>query len=1112
MLRVSCAAGLACVLSRRGLVAARLGVVLSAAVVVVVMGGVGVAGAAGLPASGWSVQSVAEPTSFSASVGGASYKVEVTNVGSVASAGVYTVVDRLPAGLTAAGASWSATNSFRGEASEEGVCTVEEAGAVVRCTREESIPSLTPSLRLIEISVTVGAGAEGTLVNHVEMFGGGAVATATTDTPTVVTQGSPVPLGFGLSQFGLSLRGPAGAADTGAGTHPGGLSTTFAFNSVWGLAQSPGKPQGPYPVRQVKQIVTELPAGVIGDALAAPTCPLYLVTDVTEGDVPACPSATRVGWLTLNEGGGESPDTDLSLINVTPEQGFAAEFAVYLPSVQRAESLYARVVGSGAGTRVLVFSQPQDRFPEINAVSVAFFGDPAASDSSPLTRVPFFTEPSDCAAAGFTSRIYVDSWEEPAATEPDGLPVDLSEPQWKSAESTLAPVTGCEALQFHPSLTFAPEPSHRGADEPAGYESTLTIPQNEDPGGRATPPLKSTIVTLPAGVAVSPSAANGLLGCELSAAELDSSTPGHCPAASRVGEVEGVTPLLEEKDKLKGGVYVAQPPCSPCSEAQAEKGEVFAIYLELASANRGVYVKVRGKVEVGGAGQYSREAGLQPGQIRTTFAETPQQPVSELKFKFNGGARAPLANPQSCGTFTTLASLEPWSAPYSGPNTIQEPSFVIGGCENRFSPAFSAGTVSGQAGSYSPFTATFTRHDGEQDLSGITLNEPAGLSAKIAGIPQCPEAQANAGSCPAASKIGTATAAAGSGSEPFWQSGNVYLTGPYHGAPFGLSVVVPAIAGPYNLGNIVVRAAISINPYTAAATVTSDPLPQSVDGVPLRVQTVNVTVGQGNDFTFNATNCSPAAITATLTGAQGATAPVSTPYEPANCANMKFAPKLSASTSGKASKAGGASLDVKISYPVGPAGTYANIKSTKVFLPKQLPSRLTTLQKACLAATFEADPANCPAASDVGTATATTPLLNVPLSGPAYLVSHGGAAFPDLEIILQGENVTIILDGKTDIKKGITSSTFNTIPDAPVSSFELKLPTGKYSILATNIPEKLQYNLCGQTLNMPTQITSQNGASLTQTTKITTTGCPKAKKAKPHKKAKKAAKPKPRSK
>jgi hypothetical protein len=290
----------------------------------------------------------------------------------------------------------------------------------------------------------------------------------------------------------------------------------------------------------------------------------------------------------------------------------------------------------------------------------------------------------------------------------------------------------------------------------------------------------------------------------------------------------------------------------------------------------------------------------------------------------------------------------------------------------------------------------------------------------------------------------------------------------------------------------VVRAAIYVNPTTAAITVVSDPLPQSVDGVPLRLKTVNVTVGANGTFTFNPTNCSEQKIAATLTGTGGASVPVSSRFQAANCASLAFKPVLSASTAGGASKANGASLDVKVSYPSGPIGSYANIKSVKVDLPKQLPSRLTTLQKACVASVFEANPANCPSASDVGTAMASTPVLNVPLTGPAYLVSHGGEAFPDLEIVLQGEGVMLTLDGSTLIKKGITSSTFKAVPDAPVSGFELRLPMGKYSILSSNVPESAKFSLCGQSLSMPTVITGQNGAVIKQTTKIAVTGCPKA--------------------
>jgi hypothetical protein len=385
-------------------------------------------------------------------------------------------------------------------------------------------------------------------------------------------------------------------------------------------------------------------------------------------------------------------------------------------------------------------------------------------------------------------------------------------------------------------------------------------------------------------------------------------------------------------------------------------------------------------------------------------------------------------------------------------------------------------------------------------------------------VPLCGEAQANAGTCGAESLIGEATVGAGVGSDPFTVTGGkVYLTGPYKGAPFGLSIVVPAVAGPYNLGNIVVRAAIYIDPITAQVTVVSDPLPQIIDGIPIRLRTVNVDIDRPG-FTFNPTNCDPMAVTGTISGAEGASAAVSSRFQVGDCAALKFEPKLTASTSGKTSKANGASLHVKLVPPhEGPqsstsggttgsaSGTSgssgsasgssapteeANIARVKVDLPKQLPSRLTTLQKACTAVVFDANPAACPAASVVASAKAITPILPVPLEGPAYFVSHGNEAFPQLILVLQGYGITIDLVGDTFISKaGITSSTFAHVPDAPVSSFELTLPQGKFSALTANA------NLCTVKggLKMPTEFVAQNGAVIHQSTPISVSGCPKAK-------------------
>jgi hypothetical protein len=526
----------------------------------------------------------------------------------------------------------------------------------------------------------------------------------------------------------------------------------------------------------------------------------------------------------------------------------------------------------------------------------------------------------------------------------------------------------------------------------------------------------------------------------------------------------------------------------------------------------------------------------------------PELPFTDFVLHFYGGPRAVFVNPSACGPATTSIDLTPWSAGPGGtgdatPISTFDVSFdgLGGACPFPvpFNPSFTAGTSSIQAGGFSPFSATFSRNDADQRVDHVQVKTPPGLLGTLANVPLCGEPQASEGTCSAASQIGHVTVGVGSGAAPLYlpipgrPPNPVYLTGPYKGAPFGMTFVIPAIAGPYNLGTVVVRAAINVDPNTAVLTVTSDPLPTIIDGIPIQVKTIDVLIDRP-DFVFNPTNCSPMSIGGSMTSREGSTASFSSPFQVTGCGDLAFKPVFKVSTSGKTSKARGASLDARVNFPKGALGTQANIAKVKVELPKQLPSRLTTLQKACPAATFDANPGGCPAASVIGVVKAVTPTLPDVLSGPVYFVSHGGAAFPDLVIVLQGDGVRVDLTAATFISKaGITSSTFKTIPDVPVSSFELYLPEGPYSALAANT------NLCNvtstttvkrtvttkvhsrtvhrriashvtrpATLQMPTEFVAQNGAVLRQNTQIGVTGCATpAKKARKARKARKADHP-----
>jgi hypothetical protein len=660
---------------------------------------------------------------------------------------------------------------------------------------------------------------------------------------------------------------------------------------------------------------------------------------------------------------------------------------------------------------------------------------------------------------------------------------------------------GLQACTSSPTGLAALSPPRLGSpSDQIGYE------------GSEEPPLEPG-VTLPK---FSPELPGSVATRETSEATLQ---PGinFCSNASKIGTARIKTPLL--KKELEGAVYLAPQESNPF-------GSLLAMYIVAEDPESGVLLKLPGEVSLcKGAGETIDGQTCQGlGQIITTFLNTPQAPAEEIELHFFGGERAPLATPSRCGSYTTTTSIVPWSAPQSGPPATPSSTFQIEhgpnggpcpGAQLPFNPSVTSGSTNLQAGAFTPLTVTMSRSDGEQNLKSIVAKLPPGLSGVLIGIELCPEPKANEGLCGSNSLIGEATVAVGVGGHPFTVSGGrFYLTGPYNGtggctvgepncAPFGITFEVPAKAGPFDLAKtqhnhpgcdcVIVRGKIELNPLTSAITITSDPpgspysIPTSLEGIPLEIQKVNATTTR-TDFQFNPTNCAKMALVGTVELNEGGTSTLTTPFQVTNCAALKFTPKFSVSTSGKTSRAGGASLTAKVTEPSEPFGSQANIHMVKVELPKQLPSRLTTLQKACTAAQFEANPAGCPTPSVIGHAKVSTPLVPVPLEGPVYFVSHGGEAFPSLEIVLQGYGVKIVLVGATFISKsGVTSTTFKTVPDQPFNTFEITLPEGKYSALAAN------GNLCTSKLTMPNEFIGQNGAAIHESTPISVIGCAKVK-------------------
>ena len=997
---------------------------------------------------GWETVGRFDPTNL-APGSEAELVLSLYNVGGAPGTGSVNVMVTLPQGVT-----------YTGGASE---CS---GSTVIACTvvPPEFAATFPEELGLhVRVASSVPGGSKG--IVGVTVGGGGALAVDHNTVPTVF---SSAPATFGLASLNEWFSNADGTLDMQAGSHPYELTVVFATNEFPGIPEE----EGPTPSGgQARAIDVSAPPGIVGNPNVVPQCTQVQFESKFE---EPCPADTQIGWDSAITDRGKKPG--FSVYNLVPPPGVAAQFGFLLFGTR--VLLDARV-RSGGDSGITEHSNIPANDIVYNAITL--WGNPA-EHGVPVAPAQFLTLPTSCGAPQEFSAELLGSWEDNSLTAP---PVNsLIEDQ----EGIPAGFTGCERLaHFNPTISLAPDTSY--ADTPAGLSAIVRLPQGQNPEELATSGLKDTTVTLPEGVAINPGQATGLVACQAPEEDLGGEAeafdgPPSCPAASKVGTDEISTPLLP--DRLKGNVYVLQkdPP---------------NLQLLVAASGDGVNLKLVGTVHL----------NEQTGQLTTTFENTPDAPLTEFVLSFSGGPQAALVTPATCGTYTSTAQFAPWASPFVS-EALLEDKFVIsagpggGACTNTlpFTPTMTAGATTDQAAGYTGFSLLLSRSDGQQRIEKLQFKTPEGLLGMIAKVPLCGEPQAAAGTCSSASQIGHTVAEVGPGPYPFVipqenaPPAPIYLTGPYEGAPFGLSIAVPIIAGPFNLGTEVIRAKIEVDPHTSQLTISTTAFPKTVKGIPTDIREIDAVIDRP-EFMFNPTSCNPMSFSGTATSFEGTTASLSSHFQVGSCRSLSFKPDFKVSTSGKTSRANGASLTAKIVYPTGNLGanqasSQSNINSVKVDLPKQLPSRLTTLQKACTAKVFEANPANCPAASIVGHAKAITPVLPVPIEGPAYFVSHAGEEFPSLIAVLQGYGVTVDLVGSTFInnKTNITSSTFKNVPDVPIASFELSLPQGKYSALAAN------GNLCKSKLVMPTAFTGQDGAVLHQSTPIAVTGCPKAKKVK----------------
>jgi hypothetical protein len=862
---------------------------------------------------------------------------------------------------------------------------------------------------------------------------------------------------FRLTEVSGSATASDGSRATQAAAHPD-ITSTVRFSTQLNA-------NGELKVdANLRDIEFDLPQGLVGDPRVGPKCSM---TDLVGTFGAAyCVPGTQIGDVVV---GVALYGTDLAfpvgLYGVEAPPGVVARFGfnalgtvVILDATVNAVGGYHVIARSRLSSQAIAITSlvstlwgvPADRAHDARRLPPGtMFGAVPPPTPSSEPRRPFITAPTRCDQGPLKTTITVNSWTRPEQNLSGSFDHDVN------GDPLIA--DGCDDVGFTPTTSVIPDTA--SPDAPTGLQADLKLPQSDDPDGLGTAHLKDVKVTLPEGMTINPASAGGLTACSDAQLGLGDNNDATCPESAKIGTATATTPLLTEP--LSGGVFIRSQ-----ASNDPESGDMFRMALVLENEQRGVLVKLPGAVRVNET----------TGRIVTEFANNPQMPVEHINLQLKGGSRAPLATPATCGTKTIQTQLSSWAG-----HDVHQPSPFEVSCTaglGGFGPSLQAGVEDASAGAFAPFSLTVAKPDGQSAVNGLSMVLPTGLLAKLKG---------NLGT-----QVGTVKVFAGPGANPYMLPGQVFLEGAYGDAPFSLKVVVPAKAGPFDLGEVVVRQKIYVDPIDAHVTVVSDPLPTIVKGVPVRLQRLEVDIDKPR-FIVNPTSCAPKTIGGTLGGADGQTAPINVRFQVGECGSLALKPSLGLTLSGKGQTTDGKhpAVTAVLSQPAG----QANLKKVRVALPLSLALDPDNANGLCEFVDGSKATPTCPKASIVGTATAVTPILNEPLSGPVYFVKNvrknvktgrDVKTLPKLVIPLVGENgVKLTLTGTSDVEDDHLVTTFDNIPDAPVSSFKLNINGGKGGILTVSGAD-----VCKSTQIADQQVDGQNNKAADADVSIQTPSCP----------------------